>query len=177
MRNPILFALLALTLTACAPNRPPSGLERALYTVETNYVSSVLPQVLSNGTVVAITNQVPVYRLVPSAGTEAALQGVGFGVGSVFGLGGVLSAVLAGLYNLYASARNRKVTRALVQGTETVLEVLKAAPEGSTLRERAVTWLETQQKAAGVVEEIAKAVRNVDTRSARAAAQEVRDGV
>ena len=177
MRNYVLLALITVTLTACAPTRPPSGIERALYAVETNYVASVIPQVLSNGTVVAITNQVPVYRLVPSAGTEAALHGIGFGVGGMFGLGGVLSAVLAGLYSFYASARNSKVTAALVQGTETVLEVIKAAPEGSALRERAVTWLEQQQKAAGVVEEIAKAVRNIDTRSARDAAQEVRGGV
>lgn len=176
MKKYLLIAVTALFLTACAPTRVPSGIERALYTVETNYVTSVLPQVLTNGTVVAVTNQVPVYRLVPSPSTAAAIQGVGFGVGSLFGLGGVLSALLAGLYNVYASARSKKVTAALVQGTETVLEVIRTAPNGSALRDQAVAFLEKQQQAAGVVETIAKAVQAVDTRSARTAAQEVRNG-
>jgi hypothetical protein len=98
-------------------------------------------------------------------------------LGGLFGFGGLAGLVLGAVYHIYAQLRNRKVTAALVQGTETVLEVLRTTPQGEQLRDRAVSWLQEQQSAAGVVDSVTKLVRVVsDTRAARAAAQEVRDG-
>lgn len=181
---PVLFliAWLSVALVLCAtvpgcatrPGKLPNVTERKFYDVETNWVPKLVTVSASDGTRVLITNQEPIYALKPRVETETALRTASGVAGSFWGLGGLASTLVAGAYHLYAQGRNRKVTEALVQGTETALEVIRSTPQGDKLRDKTVDWLQRNQQAVGVLTAVTELVKEVtDNATAQSAAAKI----
>lgn len=161
-----LLAALTISLSACA------GVHERLYTLETNYVAQI---VVSNG--VATTNWLPTgVTLTPKPEVEGAIKEVGGAVGGFWGLGGIVSTVLVGLYHLYASVRNKKVRGALVQGIEVARELIKTTPLGHTVDASYKEWLIKSQQKENVLPAVTKAVEeSVDTGEAKDTASAIKE--
>lgn len=122
-------------LVGCASGAPPSGLERALYQVTTNYFTSIV-QVAeinpSNNVVTNVTfrtNIIQAFDLHPRASIETTIQSAGI-VSTAFGFGpgGIISTLLLSIYAAWAEWRNSrksKAVTALTQNIETARAILK----------------------------------------------------
>jgi len=172
---------------------------------QTNYtlmVVTVTNQVNGTPTIVTLTNMVPVYQtnqlvttatnyvtvpqLVPGAGSGAT-TGVVDAVGSLFGVGGLATTILAGLFAAYLKARNNalagnadaatQTNSVLAQNIQTVMSVLTATPQGQALLPQVKAYLMKHQAEAGVIEQVAEAVKTVDPLKAQDSAQAIIDAL
>jgi len=76
------------------------------------------------------------YTANPNAGTIARTGGA---IGEPFGVGGLVSTAVTGLFGIWAairSRRNGKLAAGLAQGIEVASEVLRTTPQGGALDER-----------------------------------------
>lgn len=202
MKTPTLITTLLLIgiltlITGCANNlKPPTTIEQRLFTVITNTVPTVIyqtnqvpqtnyviltnaaglvattPLVTSTPVILVMTNQTPQYSFAPNT-TAAMIQGVAGGVGSLFGVGGIVSTAVSGLFVLYASMRSKKanqVSGVLAQGIElakSVMATMPGAGGGDKLVSAFTDKLMKNQLIAGVGADVAKIIdTHVDTDTA-----------
>lgn len=144
--------------------------EHGLFTIQTNYVESVT----AGPGGVRTTNLVPVKVYVTKPAVEGTIR-TGGGVASmIWPPAGWIATALVGALGVWAKIRSRKVSEALVQGTEVLREVIKTFPAGAKVDKAVVDTLVRNQKAAGVHEDIKKLTPNVDGREAVADAKDIR---
>ncbi len=164
------------TLSNSGPQAAPTAFEKDFYTVQTN---------VSIGPIVTLSNGVPVgtnqeyktnYILTPGPGALATEQTAG-AVGNIFGVGGIISTVLGGLFGLYGTLRSRQATATagvLAQTVETARAVIGATPQGAQLNSALKSWMMEHQTDAGAIQAIAGLVDNfVDPEAATGAATSI----
>lgn len=191
-----MFAMLIVTVFAlftsgCAiGGKHPSALESKLYSVQTNVTEVVIVKTnyvtVTNevgGIVVKeehtpTTNKVTTYALEPNPAQQAILKETATGLGNIFGVGGLAGAAISGLYSIWASARNRKVNTALIQGIETAREVLTTTPQGEAADAEFVRWLKAHQRETGVISLVSSLVaKTADNDAAKSAAELIAERV
>ena len=183
---------LACVIVGCATSaaHPPTALDRAFMNVETNYVPvvHVVTNVVSvtneshqvawqtNFATVTVTNEE--YRLTPNA-TAQTVQAIGGATGGLFGVGGIASTALAGLFSIWASMRSSKryQTAAVVaQNVQTLRAFIQGLPNGAAYDAALTKWMASHQAEAGVTDQVLGLLENeVNNDTAQFAAQKVRD--
>lgn len=142
--------------------------------VKTNYVA--VPVTVYQTNLATVTNVPESYVYTPGAGAKV-IQETGGAVGNIFGVGGLVSTALGGLFSIWAFMRSRKnyVTAAnIAQTVETVREFVKQLPNGSTYDNALVQWMQLNQANAGVMQQVVTLLqREVSNPEARVAAQQV----
>lgn len=178
-----LSALFVLLLIAgCATGAPPSAVERAIYTVTTNWHTQIVPVAVfgTNNSIVAtnyLTNIVAAYDLTPKESVVTGIQAGGT-IGTMLGFGpsGAIATLVLGLLSAWAgwrSNRKGKLNVALAQGIETAREIL-ISTSGRNVEKRFVEEVKSQQVEAGVKAEATKVSReNVNTSDAKDSAEKV----
>lgn len=178
----ILSTLALALLIGCAHGAPPSGVERALYNVTTNYVTNIsnyvqidTNRVVTN--VVWVTNVSASYDLQPRASVDTGVQATGaLATGLGFPLAIPILGLLAGLYAWWAEYRNLRkaklntvLSNNVQVGRETIL-----ATAGPQAESQFVMAIASAQVKAGV-KELAVAVKDskVDEKEAREEAASV----
>jgi len=147
----------------------------------------MVPVIERTTNTVTVTNQVPVS--VEVSPRESLKAGIG-AAGSLLGPWGTFAGVaITGLLGVWARARERKINAALSQkaeahadanvvlaeSVEVARELLKATPQGQAVESAYLNWLQSHQRAAGVVDLVADVVdEHVDSRAAKGFAQLIR---
>lgn len=173
-------------LSGSGPQKAPTKLEGAFFDTTTN----TAPVLVTNIVLAPVTNaaglvqEMPVatnvtrglgtnYGFAPNA-TAATITAVAGGIGSIFGVGGIVSTVLTGLFAGYASIRSRKATAlagTLAQTVETARAVIQTTPQGTALNASLKSWMMEHQTDAGVIQGVATLIDNfVDPQAATGAA-------
>ncbi len=126
--------------------------------------------------VVTATNLIAQYEYAPGTNAAAITQ-AGGAIGNLFGVGGLVSTALTGLFGLWAglrSSKNAKTAAALAQIIETGRQLLATTPQGAALDEKWKTWMIQHQADAGVISQVSQIVANVvDNETAKAAALQI----
>lgn len=145
------FAALVM-FTGCA------SVEKALYNgqaVVTPAATNVSHQVVMGPTGEPETIEIPVITpavtnrvIAPSPIVSGVIEGA---KALPFPFAGTAALALGWLYSAYASARNKKLAGALVDGVEAARQWLQTTPEGKTVDGKLVGYLKTHQEAAGVL--------------------------
>lgn len=186
--------LVVLTVSAgCAAMRPPTAVERQLFTIHTNVVERVVTVTNvvtlvagteANGAVLATnvaraTNRVEETTWTPSPTAER-VQQVGQAVGDYFGpfgklIGVLIGGIIAGWGTLRASRAN-KVAATMAQIIETGRKALQETPQGRALDEQWVIWMKAHQRQIGIYTDVARILENVvnEESAQRAAAELIR---
>lgn len=137
-------------------------------------VTNVVLNTFWETNVLRLTNFVEQYQYTP--GTNAAtVAAIGGAIGQPFGVGGIVSTLIAGLFAGWATWRNRSnqakgtaLAGVLVQAIETGSEILKTTPQGSALDAQWKDWMQKNQREAGVLMAVLDLLDDVvDNQSAR----------
>jgi hypothetical protein len=153
---------------------------------QTNQVGQlvlVTNQVLvSTAQVVLVTNVVPAYTMTPNSTTTGAASTIGAAANLIVpGGGGLVTlgiTLLAGLYGYLRSYKNGQTGNALSQEMETVLEFIKALPNGATYATALTNFMAAHQSDAGVVSQVGNILANdISNPDAKVAAQQVIDAI
>lgn len=126
------------------------------------------------------TNWVEAYTWTPKTNTVQYAQTAGtFANFAVPGSGGAIAGLLtAGLLAWSKLRSSKRTNTTLVQGTETLLELIQALPNGSQNVSAAKQFLRTDQEDAGVRERIKDILKNdIDKGDAKVAAVEIKTEV
>jgi hypothetical protein len=202
----IILGITLFILEGCA-SKPPTAFESRLFTITTNYptvavVTNVVPVTIFQTNLIPVTNKFNVieittnvvnipafqtnvititnsetsYNYAPGPGV-AEIRRVGGDVGGLFGVGGLVSTALGGLFSIWAYVRSKKnyATAAnIAQTVEMMREFIKGLPNGANYDAQLVQWIESNQARAGVLQSVlALLEREVSNPDARAAAQQV----
>lgn len=183
------------------PQTPPTALDLKFFDVQTNWVTQVITNVVTvnqtntvfqtntvTGAVTSalevhpqqisltITNPVPSYTFAPNANATA-LTATGGAIATPFGFGGIVTAVLGGIFGLWGHARSRSATNTsetLVQVIETARNIIRSSPNGDQLSSKFDQWMMNHQTDAGVIQNVAKLVDlAVDPDAAKGVAQQL----
>lgn len=115
-----------------------------------------------------------IYTANTNAGTISAVGGA---IAAPFGLGGIVSTGLAGLFGIWGAVRSRrmgKVAAGLVQGIEVASEVLKTTPQGQEADNKLKAWLQTHQVETGTIQNVLTLLNTaVDNAEARDVAAKI----
>jgi hypothetical protein len=204
-------ASLAFMLSGCLNPSPPTAAEAYLYNIQTNYVPIYVPAKTNtvtqtntvqitltnqlNGVVItnlepqvvrfevvvpATTNYQAQYSYSPGTGSQAIAGTVG-GVGSMFGLPFLGSAVTA-LFSLWGwirSSRNgQAMGSSLAQIIETGREILKTLPNGAQYDAAYLNFMQQHQTDTGTILGVAELLKKaVSNATAKQAAQDIIDVV
>jgi hypothetical protein len=116
-----------------------------------------------------------------TANTNAStVSQVGGAIAAPFGLGGLVSTALTGLFGIWAAIRSRKkgqVAAGLTQGIEVFSEVLKTTPQGQELDTKAKTWLQNHQVQTSTDMEVLELLKLVDNQEARDVAAKIQNEI
>lgn len=144
--------------------------------VRTNIV--LIPAYQTN--TITVTNRQESYVYTPGAGASE-IQQVGGAIGSLFGVGGIVSTAIGAFFSLWGYGRSKKnyVTAANVAQTVEVLrEFIKSLPDGSAYDTALVQWMQAHQAEAGVMNQVIDILqRDVNNPDAIVAAQQVRNTI
>lgn len=139
---------------------------------KTNY----LPVFTYQTNTVTVTNTPESYAYAPGAGAKN-IQETGGAVGNIFGVGGLVTTALGALFSLWGyvrSSRQYATSSNLAQTIETMREFIKQLPNGATMDNELVNWIQANQANAGVLRNVisllAAQTSNAD---ARVAAEEI----
>ncbi len=120
--------------------------------------------------VVTQTNDEPSYKYNTGA-TAKVITEAGGAVAAPWGVGGIVTTVLGGIFGVWGTMRSSKANKAsetMGQIIETGRELMTTTPQGAILEERWKNWMIQHQAEAGVIQHIAKIVaENVDNEEAR----------
>lgn len=185
----LFFSLLIIGLlyiVGCAAvQAPPSQQELKYYSIETNYVPQITTYSNLDGSVEIVSNNVPIYTFTPNTNAKAVAE-IGGAVGNIWGVGGVVSTLIASLFAIYAKRRsNQAITKAntaeytaaeLTQIIESGREIMKTLPNGPQYEAAWKTWMINHQKEAGIIGAVADIIATqVDNEKAKGAAQTILD--
>lgn len=188
----LICGFLSFGLVGCStPQRPPSLTEQKYFDVKTNVVEVVT--VVTNTveatettpavvTVTPVTNRVEQYDFTPNQNASAVAT-TGAAVGSIWNpvAGGVVGAVIAGLFSLWGLFRSKKreadqqiTAMELAQIIETGRQVLLSLPDGAKYEAAYKDWMVKHQAKTDVIAQVAQIVAaGVDNEKARGAAQTI----
>lgn len=125
-----------------------------------------------------VTNVVPVYQLTPSATAGAGVSGITTignmiapGAGS---LAGIAATGLLALWGWLRSGKKGTTNNVVTQEMETVLEFIKALPNGTNYNNAITSWLQSHQVQTGVATQVLTLLENnVDNPAAKTAAADI----
>ena len=128
--------------------------------------------------ITTVTNTMPVYTMTPNATTTGAASSIGSIANMIVpGGGGIVTlgiTVLAGFWGWLRSYKGGQTSTALSQEIETVLEFVKALPDGAAYKKALTDFLAAHQNEAGVVTQVATILNNdISNPDAKVAAQQV----
>lgn len=179
---------------------PPTKFEQGIFNTTTSTVPVVVPSYVTNEIVVTKTNIQGVTLLVTNVvpitipahtetqtnyteTTKPAVTGVVQGVGGVLntflpGVGTIASTGITALLGLWGYLRSQKqgvnTTATLTQEIETIRELLQSVPNGAALDAQFVSWMQTHQTDAGVIQNVANVIASeVSNKDAQTAAQQI----
>jgi hypothetical protein len=164
--------VLLLMLAGCSTTKPPTHVENTFFTVVTNYVPIVVPQVVivtnEAGTawhtnLVYLTNWAEGYDFAPNTNATAVIE-TGTAIGNFFGVGGLVGTILAALFGMWAKMRGNsalKTAGVLAEIIEAGRKVLASTPQGASLESNWVAWMSKHQTETGVILEVAKLLKQV----------------
>jgi hypothetical protein len=156
---------------------PVNGVINVFWVTNQVGIPVLVPQITT------ITQSIPGYTLTPNATTTATIGGIGTVTNMAApGFGGLVGAGLTALVGLWGYLRSYKpavaTKDALSQEMETVLEFIKALPNGATYKTALTNFLAAHQADAGVVTQVANLLANeVSNPDAKVAAQQVIDAI
>jgi len=142
--------------------------------IQTNHI--VIPIVSYQTNLVSITNEAESYVLTPGAGA-AEIGQVGGAIGNLFGVGGIVTTALGGLFSLWGYIRSKKnyaTAGNLAQTIETLRQFVRTLPNGGIYDNALVQWMQQHQAEAGVLNQVISLLeREVSNPDARIAAEHV----
>jgi len=178
-----LLLLTCLGIVSCAAWRngaPPTKTEAALFTVQTNYVPTIVtvtnPPAAPGQppTVSTTTNLTPNYVYTPGH----VVKDVETGVSAIPGYGGLASlgiGALAAVWGWIRSSKNQNVGITLAQSIETIREFIKTLPNGANYDDALTSWLQSHQAETGTIAGVMQMLENdVSNPDAVVAAQQIR---
>lgn len=182
MKQLLLAAALLTFFIGCASSAPPTGFERALYTVTTNYVTNINQVAQINEEKVVtnsflVTNVFVQFQLEPKQSTLDTVT-TASSVATTAGVGwaGILGTVVAGLLYGWAEFRNRRkatLNSVLTNNVQVARETILATAGAGTELEY-VDAIKSAQIKAGVKDLAAATVDSkVDEKEAREEAASV----
>ena len=183
LQNLLAVSFVLLFLSACTAFRngsPPTKAEQQLFTVQTNYVPSVITVTNPPAapglppTVTTQTNLTPNYTYSPGPVIKDVQTGVGLipGYGSLAGMG---IGVLAALWGWIRSSKNGTTAATLAQSVETIREFIKTLPNGANYDNALTSWLQQHQADTGTIDSVlALLEKDVSNADAQVAAQQIR---
>jgi hypothetical protein len=177
-----LLLLTCLGIVSCAAFRngsPPTKAEQALFSVQTNYVPTIVtvtnpPTVTGQPPVVTTqTNLQPTYTYSPGP-TITSAEGVASLIPGYGGIAGTAIGALAALWAWLRSSKNGATAATLAQEIEAIRGVIKALPNGSTLDTALTNWLTQHQAETGTIQSVLTILENdVSNPNATVAAQQI----
>ena len=137
---------------------------------------------MTNVTTSLQTNTTLAYTLTPSDTTKATISAVGTGINAFVPGGGTIAStaitLLVGLWGYLRSSKLKDTSGALSQEMETVLEFIKALPNGATYKTALTNFLAAHQADANVIKTVTALLANeVSNPDAKVAAQQVIDAI
>ncbi len=192
------IALAVYLLSGCA-TKPPTALERQWFSIVTNYGPPVIsiqtniipvtvfrtnevtmqatPTIEYRTNTVTVTNVPEGYVYTPGTGAQA-IRETGTAVGNLFGVGGLVGTAIGGLFSLWGYVRSKKsyVTAAnIAQTVEVLREFIKQLPNGQTIDNELINWMQLHQAEAGVLNQVLTLLeKEVNTQDAKVAADHIR---
>lgn len=134
-----------------------------VYPAQTNLVTGVVAPPVTN--VIILPHVRPVYappvtttNLVPNPVVESVIASAG---ALPIPWAGTAAAVVGWLYTAYANFRNKKLSKALVEGIEAGRKILTATPEGQKVDQKVKDALMDAQMIRGVLNEASKLVNEL----------------
>jgi hypothetical protein len=182
------IGLAVYLLSGCA-TKPPTALEQRWFDISTNRIPAIVLQTnvvtvtnlvgvpIFQTNVVSATNYSEEYTYKPGAGAQS-IRETGTAVGNIFGVGGLVGTAIGGLFSLWGVMRSKKsyVTAAnLSQTIETMREFIRQLPDGQTMDNELINWMQLHQAEAGVLNQVLTLLeKEVNTQDAKVAADHIR---
>jgi hypothetical protein len=172
---PILTVTLLVGCTSFHNGAPPTKVESALFSVQTNYITVIATNTpVSGGPQVVTTNLQPQYVYTPGPGVKDAQAGAALipGYGTI--ASGAIGAAAA-LWAWFRSSKNKQVGVTLAQSVETIREFIKTLPNGSNYDSALTAWMQQHQVETGTVNDVLSVLESeVSNKDAVEAAQQLR---
>jgi len=144
--------------------------------VEFHTNAVVVPVVAYETNRVLATNLLEAYTYTPNK-TAQDVQQVGGLVGSLFGVGGLVSTGLALLFGAWARSRSSRLydtSTSLAQTIETMRQFIQQLPNGTQYDTALVTWMQQHQAQTGVLAQVLQILKDdVDNPAAKLAAEQM----
>jgi hypothetical protein len=158
--------------------------------LQTNIVAGGPPQVVTltneqrivtfqtNVALVTVTNEQ--YRLTPND-TAKQIETIGGTVGNLFGVGGVVSTALAGIFGAWASFRSSRryqTAATIAQNVQDIRSFIQKLPNGAAYDAALTKWIAAHQAEAGVTDQVLQLLQNeVSNQDAQYAAEQIRNTI
>lgn len=156
--------------------------------LQTNIVAGGPPQVVTltnevrnvtwqtNVAQVTVTNEQ--YRLTPND-TAKQIETIGGTVGNLFGVGGIVSTALAGIFGAWASFRSSRryqTAATIAQNVQDIRSFIQKLPNGAAYDAALTKWIAAHQAEAGVTDQVLQLLQNeVSNQDAQYAAEQIRN--
>lgn len=138
----------------------------------TQFTTNIIPVFEYRTNVATVTNITEAYQYTPGAGAQS-IKEVGGAIGNLFGVGGIVTTALGGLFGLWAqmrSSRRYRTAGSLAQTIETLRTFVKTLPNGVAYDQAFVNWMQSKQAEAGVLTDVValleREVSNPDAKQA-----------
>jgi hypothetical protein len=172
----LLASLALIGCSAFKTGQTPNGVNEALFTPQTNYVTVQIPVTNADHTITTNSVQKPVYSYGPGPG-EQQIKDIGTAVGTPFGVGGLVGGALGLVFGAWRWAISNKTGAAgatLAQEMETALEFMSTLPNGGVIRAQFTNWLQAHQAQTDTLQQVLDYIENtVKNDNAQVAAQQI----
>lgn len=156
--------------------------------LQTNNVPGGPPQVVTltneqrivtwftNVAVVTVTNEY--YKATPNDAAKA-VENIGGTVGGLFGVGGLVSTAIAGIFGAWASFRSSRryqTAATIAQNVQDIRAFIQKLPNGAAYDAALTKWIADHQAQAGVTDQVlALLEKEVNNQDAQFAADQIRN--
>lgn len=145
---------------------------------KTNVV--IVTSTVTQTNLAVITNTPATYNFAPGPGQQA-VKDVGGTVGNLFGVGGLVTTAIGGLFSLWGLVRSKKSSETaigLAQTIETMRSFVQQLPNGATYDGALVQWMQQHQAETGTINQVMQILANeVSNPDAQIAAEHIRSAI
>lgn len=198
------FLTVMIATTGCGTldgTHPPNAFEQRLFNTETNYQTQIvsaaheiqrtnttvnaagqtITSITPDTVITYVTNTIPVFTHTVKDETVADSQTVGAIANLVApGSGGLVAALLTGVFGTWARMRSHKKTGTVLAGNiEAIRQFIKTSlPNGMQYDAALVKWMGENQQEAGAIDGVLELLRHhVTNKDARAGALEIQNAL
>lgn len=140
---------------------------------------AVVPVVLRQTNTVFQTNA-ETYVYTPGAGAQSVKE-IGGTVGNLFGVGGLVTTAIGGLFSLWGFVRSKKsyaTAAGLAQTIETIRSFVQQLPNGNTYDTALVQFMQQHQAETGTINQVLQLLANeVSNPDAQVASAHIREAI